>query len=586
MFPHSILPQQKTQSIDSLIVIKNKLLADTTFQDSTRQLKRISNQDTVLDILPRIKPDYSNFTLVIDINDGQQYSKSREVNLNLVAPRAQEMILSNKADLSDGQWEPVQSYKRWNLTGKDGIQSVYLRVRYPDSTLSRVVKDEIILSSTPPALKFQVIPDSGIAGETVFSFDATESSHQFDVLLRWDWDGDGQFDTEWSDEKQVMNQYRFGGGKKQVGLEIKDKSGWLVSASQEITVYSRPYPDFSYDQDFENPLKITLDASNSGDYEDGNNLLFRWDLNADSLWDTDWSMEKTNTHTFDAFNEILVTVEAKDSQGITNKFTSIVVNNFYDMLYVPAGNFIMGHNEFDIDERPAHEVYLDGFWIDKYPVTNAKYTNFLNEYVKKYPGQESDISRFIDLTGGTSQIEWVAGIYSVINGFENFPVVNVTWIGANAYCQFYDKRLPTEAEWEKAARGTDERIYAWGDSVDSFHANYWSSGDPFEDNTTPVGFYNGRNYNGFQTRDSKSYYGVYDMGGNIKEWISDWYLRNYYSQSPKTNPRGPRTGEKRVVRGGGFLFHADQLRATFRYAMPPEKSANFIGFRCAKSKQK
>ncbi len=586
IFPCSIFPQQKTQSVDTVIIYNSKLLVDTTLQDSTRQLNRISKQDTVLDILPRIKPDYSNFTLVIDINDGQQYTKSREVNLNLVAPWAQEMILSNKADLSDGQWEPVQSYKRWILTGNDGSLSVYFRVRYPDSTLSRVVKDEIILSSTPPVVKFQVIPDSGIAGETLFSFDATETSHQFDVFLRWDWDGDGQFDTEWSDEKQLVNQYRFGGGRKEVRLEIKDPSGWVVSASQEITVYSRPYPDFIYDQDFENPLNITLDASNSGDYEDGNNLQFRWNFNADSLWDTDWSTEKTITHVFESFDEILVTIEAKDSQGITNIFSSNVINSFFDMVYVPAGDFTMGHDEYEIDERPAHEVCLDGFWIDKYPVTNAKYANFLNDYVQKYPGQELDVSRFIDLTGEVSPINYEIGKYVVNSGYDNFPVVNVTWNGANVYCKFYDKRLPTEAEWEKAARGTDERIYAWGDTVDSSRANYWDSGDPFEDNLTPVGFFDGRNYKGFQTNDSKSFFGAYDMGGNIKEWTSDWYLRNYYSQSPKVNPQGPQTGEKRVVRGGGFLFHPDQLRVMFRYAMPPEKSANFIGFRCVKSKEK
>lgn len=584
IFPISIFPQQKTQLVDTLIIGKNRLLADTTRQDSTRQLKRISKQDTVLDILPRVKPDYSNFTMVIDINDGQQYSKSREVNLNLVAPRAQEMILGNKKDLSNAQWEPFQSYKRWILAGQDGNRSVYFRVRYPDSTLSRVVQDEIILSSTPPVAKFQVMPDSGIAGETLFSFDATESSHQFDVFLRWDWDGDGQFDTEWSKAKQVVNQYRFGGGRKQVRLEIKDHSGWLVSATKDIIVHSRPYPDFTYTPDFENPLKITFDATNSGDYEDGNNLQFRWDLNADSLWESDWSTDKKITHTLEPFDEILVTVEAKDSQGITNIFASKVVNCFYDMVYVPAGDFSMGHDEFEIDERPTHEVYLDAFWIDKYPVTNAKFADFLNDYVQKYPGQESDISRFIDLTGEVSPIQCEAGKYVVNHGYENHPVVNVTWIGANAYCSFYDKRLPTEAEWEKAARGTDGRSYAWGDTVDSSRANYWDSGDPFEDSTTPVGFFNGRNYKGFQTNNSQSFFGAYDMGGNIKEWASDWYLRNYYSQSPKANPQGPQTGEKKVVRGGGFLFHSDQLRVTFRYAMPPERSTNFIGFRCVKSK--
>lgn len=583
IFPFSIFPQQKTQILDTLTVKKSKALVDTTLQDSTKQKGQISKQDTVQDILPRIKPDYTNFALAIQINDGQQYTRSREVNLNLTAPQAQEMMLGNKANLSDGQWEPFESFKKWNLIGEDENQSVFFRVRYPDSSLSKIISDEIILSSTPPVVKFQVTPDSGIAGETWFSFDATASSHQFDILLRWDWDGDGQFDTDWSESKQEAYQYRLGGGKKDVRLEVKDNSGWVISATREIVVHSRPFPDFSYAQDFENPLRITFDASGSGDYEDGNNLQYRWDLDADSLWDSDWSSEKTMTYTFQPFDKTQVVVEAKDSQGLTNIVVSPVVNNYNNMVYVPAGDFIMGHNDFEIDERPAHNVDLDAFWIDKYPVTNKLYVNFLNEFILKYPERQHDIVRFIDLADKNSKISFEAGKYLVNHTFDDHPVVNVTWFGAEAYCQFYNKRLPTEAEWEKAARGTDERIYAWGNSVDSSHANYWDSGDPFEDNPTPVGFYNGQNYNGFQTSNSPSFFGAYDMGGNVKEWVSDWYARNYYSQSPQMNPQGSLSGDKKVVRGGGYLFHIDHLRVTFRYAMPPERSASFIGFRCVKA---
>lgn len=582
VFSFSIFPQQITQTVDTLAVKNSGILADSTLQDSTRQMGHKSQPDTVLDILPRIKPDYSNFTIIIDINDGQQYTKSKEVNLNLVAPRAQEMMLGNKEDLSDGQWEPFQSYKRWTLAGKDGNQSIYFRVRYPDSTLSKIIADEIILSSTPPVVKFQVTPDSGIAGETMFLFDATESSHQFDIFLRWDWNGDGQFDTDWSQSKQEMYQYRFGGGSREVRLEVKDKSGWVITSSRAIVVYSRPYPDFSYTQDYENPLKITFDASGSGDYEDGNHLQYRWDFNADSLWDSDWSTAKTIIQSFEPFDEILVTIEAKDSQGLANTSTSNVLNNFNNMVHVPAGDFIMGNNEFEIDERPIHEVYLDDFWIDKYPVTNKTYANFLNEFVAKYSERQPDVTRFIDLADKNCRISYEAGKYIVIPEYQNHPVVNVTWYGADVFCKFYGKRLPTEAEWEKTARGTDQRSYAWGNSVDSSRANYWDSGDPFGDNPTPVGFYNGQNFRGFQTNDSPSFFGVYDLGGNVKEWVSDWYLRNYYSQSPKINPPGPPAGEKKVVRGGGFLFHPDQLRVTFRYAMLPERSANFIGFRCVK----
>ncbi len=588
IYPFSIFPQQKTQSIDTLSITKSKHLmpelADTTIQDSTRHLRHISKQDTILDIIPKIIPDYSNLTLIIEINDGQQYAKSRDVNLNIIAPQAKEMILGNKEDLSDGQWEPFKSYKRWTLAEEDGNQSVYFRVRYPDSTLSKIVYDEIILNSRPPMVTFQVTPDSGIAGETMFSFDATECSHNFDIFLRWDWDDDGHFDTDWSNSREEVYRYRFGGGRRRVRLEVKDNGGWVVSATKEIVVYSRPYPDFTCTQDFTDPSTMILDASGSGDYEDGNNLHYRWDFDTDSLWDTDWSSDKKITHKFDPFIEVIITVEAKDSQGLTNTYTAKVVNEFNDMIFVPSGDFIMGHNEYEIDERPAHEVYLDDFWIDKYPVTNKEYANFLNEYICKYPEREPDIAIFIDLSGEDSTIRYEVGKYVANPLYEDHPVVNVTWYGADAYSQFYSKRLPTEAEWEKAALGTDERIYAWGDSIDSSRANYWDSGDPFDNNTTPIGFYNGQCYEGFQTNDSPSFFGAYDMGANVKEWVADWYLRNYYSLSPRENPLGPQIATKKAVRGGGYLFHATNLRGTYRYSIPPEKSTNFIGFRCVKSK--
>ena len=594
-FPVSTFPQQKKQSIDTLAVEKNKqlvlpdslklkgILINTTIQDSATKLKQIFKSDSTFDILQNFKPDYSNLEVKIEINNGAPYAKSQQVMLNLTAPQATEMMLGNSEDLSGSQWEPFQPYKNWTLSEQDGSQKVYFCVRYPDSTLSKTIFDEIILSSTPPVANFRVTPDSGIANETFFTFDATEITHSFDIFLRWDWDDDGKFDTDWSSTKQEMHQYRFGGGPRRIRLEVKDTGGWVVSATKEIVVYSRPYPDFTYSQDFVEPLKITFDASSSGDYEDGNNLQYRWDCNADSVWDSDWSTDKTITFKFDLINEVQVMVEAKDSQGLTNTYTLPVVNKFNDMVFVPAGDFIMGSNMFEIDERPVHEVYLDDFWIDKYPVTNQKYAEFLNEFVDKYPQREPDIAQFIDLSGQESKILYDAGKYVANSLYKHHPVVNVTWYGADAYCRFYNKRLPTEAEWEKAARGTDARIYAWGDVADSSSANYWNSGDPFDDNTTPVGFYNGQNYKGFHTSNSPSYFGAYDMGGNVKEWVFDWYLRNYYSQTPKVNPTGPQTGTRKVVRGGGYLFHVENLRVTYRYAMLPEKSANFIGFRCLKS---
>ena len=556
---------------------------DQTRQDSSAYLQSFMPVDTTVVLFPQAKVDYSTSEVKIEINEDEQYTKYREVSLTLIAPYALEMRIGNDPYLADATWEAFQSPKSWMLKDEDGFQLVYFQVRYPDSSLSPIVFDEIILNSKPPVPHFNVKPDSGIAGETVFFFDASNSSHNSDLLLRWDWEDDGAFDTDWSDSKQEMHRFRFGGGRKTVRLEVKDSGGWQVSTTAEIMVYSRPYPDFKYIQDPLDPLKITFDASPSGDYEDGNDLLYRWNFAADSLWDTDWTAEKLIKKKFDHFDRIVVTLEAKDKQGLTNLFQQKVVNNYWDMIYIPDGSFFMGHSDFELDERPVHEVYLDDYWIDKYQVSNKEYARFLNEYFDKYPEKDAEVASLINLEFPNSRIYRDAGEYSAGYEFENHPVVNVTWYGADAYCRFYGKRLPTEAEWEKAARGTDQRLYAWGDSVDSSHANYWDSGDPFDNDTTPAGFFNGQNYNGFQTSDSPSFYGVYDMGGNVREWVSDWYQWNYYSESSTSNPGGPLKGTKKVIRGGGYLFHPDYLRATFRYSTEPHRSTSFIGFRCVKS---
>ncbi len=254
-----------------------------------------------------------------------------------------------------------------------------------------------------------------------------------------------------------------------------------------------------------------------------------------------------------------------------------------EMVRVTAGNFIMGSNDFEIDERPEREVFVSEFWIDKYPVTNSQFSLFLNELVESYPNDSSKIEQFILLAKAETKIQKVGGRFVAVENYGQHPVINVTWFGAERFARFYDKRLPTEAEWEKAARGFSGLRYPWGNEIDSSRANYWDSRDPFNDETTPVGFYNGQNYHGFVTSDSPSPFGAYDLGANVKEWVADWYRYNYYSESKIVDPPGPDTGSKKVVRGGGYLFRVENQRASQRYALEPDRATSFIGFRCARS---
>ncbi|MCD6231729.1 formylglycine-generating enzyme family protein [Candidatus Aerophobetes bacterium] len=234
-----------------------------------------------------------------------------------------------------------------------------------------------------------------------------------------------------------------------------------------------------------------------------------------------------------------------------------------EMVFIPAGEFLMGSNEGEKDESPLHSVYLDAYYIDKYEVTNEEYCRFLNE-----EGNRSEEGYLrLNIDDEDCRIEERGGKYYPKKGYERHPVVEVTWFGARDYAQWAGKRLPTEAEWEKAARGKEGKKYPWGDSLAEKKANYNST------NTLPVGSY----------PSGVSPYGCYDMAGNVWEWCSDWYNERYYENSPRKNPSGPREGSERVLRGGSFYNPLTLMYCANRFKYSPEKSGSDVGFRCAKS---
>lgn len=204
------------------------------------------------------------------------------------------------------------------------------------------------------------------------------------------------------------------------------------------------------------------------------------------------------------------TLAATATPAFTIGSTQIREADNMTMLYVPAGEFTMGYGEGLQDQRPSHTVYLDAYWIDKTEVTMGQYA----------------------LCVGAGKCRRPKGAQPS----EDSPVVNGTWDDANSYCAFVGAPLPTEAEWEKAARGTDERMYPWGSEMDKARLALFTW-----DNRMPaVGLHS----------DGASPYGVLDMAGGAFEWTADWYAPSYYSQSPKENPTGPRSGKQHVIRGG------------------------------------
>lgn len=250
-----------------------------------------------------------------------------------------------------------------------------------------------------------------------------------------------------------------------------------------------------------------------------------------------------------------------------------------ELVRIPAGAFLMGSNTSPWDfEEPEHTVTLAEYWIDKIPVTNAMFTRYI-EATGYVTTAEKNGWGYVSPGQGefeTQGANWrhPFGPQSDLAGKENYPVVQVTWHEAQAYCTWAGRRLLTEAEWEKAARGGDGRIYPWGSAVDCSRANYSNKiGEYCTGGLTPVDAY----------PSGASPYDVLDMTGNTWDWVADWYQADYYRVSPAENPTGPTSGEKRVHRGGAWYNFDLQSQPSYRYSNPPERAFSSVGFRCGYS---
>ena len=233
------------------------------------------------------------------------------------------------------------------------------------------------------------------------------------------------------------------------------------------------------------------------------------------------------------------------------------------MVLIPAGPFTMGSHDGLPNERPEHTVTLDAYYIDRYEVTLSRYRRFLEEGKHDSPPTWDDEAA---VTVGDR------------------PAIGMRWDSAVAYCRWAGKRLPTEAEWEKAARGTDGRRYPWGDMQPFVDMANYNRGMWVSEAITLVAVTSG--LEGMSVRHGlkeggRSPFGVFHMAGNAAEWVADWYERDYYHKSPGRNPPGPAIGEKRILRGGSWADVPTALRVTARFSAEPDFEDRTVGFRCA-----
>ena len=233
------------------------------------------------------------------------------------------------------------------------------------------------------------------------------------------------------------------------------------------------------------------------------------------------------------------------------------------LVLIPAGEFEMGNEKGHDREKPVHTINLDNFYIDANEVTNAHYEKCEKSGVCSAPGAPGSFNRESYFRNST---------------YADYPVIYVNWEQASNFCNWRGARLPTEAEWEKAARGgLNGMEYPWGNDHPVCRKGA-KNGAMFDD---------GGDCNDLDTEAVGSYapngYGLYDMAGNVWEWVMDWYMDTYYSISPLENPLGPISGETRVLRGGAWYGDPDSLRVSDRFSLNPDDQLNNVGIRCASS---
>ncbi len=372
---------------------------------------------------------------------------------------------------------------------------------------------------------------------------------------------------------------------------------------------------------------VTLDGSGSSDL-DGVIISWEW---TDNLGDTIPDGEITTAALSIGTHTITLTVTDDDSLTDTDTVT-VTVDPVpepvpVEMVAIPGGEFEMGDVDGYSDELPVHAVLLDSFFMSKYEITNQQYCDYLNSALGSGSIYlDSDVVKgtgnnqvYCETTTNSSysRITWNGSSFGVVSDKEDHPMVEVSWYGSVAYCNWRSSeggyeacynlstwvcdftkkgyRLATEAEWEYAARGGNHSPYyryPWGDSIDGSKANYWDSGDPYETGdypyATPVGYYDGSQIPAGS--DMANGYGLYDMAGNVYEWCNDWFGSTYYSTTPypHINPTGPTSTTSiycRVLRGGCWNFNALNCRVAERTLGTPGARDGIFGFRIVRDSE-
>jgi len=545
---------------------------------------------------------------ILEINGGSSYTNNVNAVLNLSAEGTNLRVrVSEDSTFTGISWEDYTITKDFTFSSGEGTKTVYVHFINDFEILSEIVSAEIIVDQTSPSHGINSLPDtvfvspytiSGTAYDSLSGLNSVEISLNNGITF-FPCQGAGTWSYSWQNITR---------GWYYIVLKTTDNTGNVYISQTPLAVYALPV----------SPVLTTISVSPESIPADGSSVatvkLIPKDYNGNTLGE---GLEVTFIV---SLGTVLDTVKYSDSdrsytqqlrsstvQGkaeVTAEINGLEINNkaeieftfFFEseMVFVPEGSFSMGDyfSEGYAHELPVHTVYTGAFYIGKYEVKNEEYKKFIDDggYTNSLYWSNGGYGDY-----GSEPYYWNDDTYhgGGVLGNDEFPVVGVSWYEAMAFCAWlseksgYTYRLPTEAEWEKAARGTDQRRYPWGglsvnwqNDINGSYANFENSGDPYDNGLTPVGYFNGTVQGSFPTSDNSSFYDVYDMAGNVFEWCLDWYDSNYYENSQETNPAGPDTGILKVYRGGAWdsasgLF----LRSVGRNYGNPGGRYNNVGFR-------
>ena len=518
---------------------------------------------------------------------------------------------------NDGNWD-TGFFSMQTITHRytsEGTKTVKLEVKDTGGLTDTKTKTVTVSSSnTAPTASFTVDPTSGDTN-TNFQFDASASSDNEDnfsqLRFSWDWEDDGSWDMENSTNYSPTHTYG-SAGTYTVRLRVTDSDGAYDVATLSVTVTAaNTAPTASFSVSPTNGTTETtfnFDASASSDNEDNfSQLRFSWDWEDDGHWDMENSTSYSPTHTYGSDGVYTVRLRVTDSDGAYDETTRTIsvgsgqpIGN--DMVYVPGGAFQMGDTwgDGDSNEKPVHTVTVNSFYMGKYEVTNAQVVEVFNWALQQgkitatsstVKNTEGNAQELLDLNDSDCQISYNGSALYVENNYDNYPVIEITWYGAAAFCNYFSEReglapvydlsdwtanwnangyrLPTEAEWEYAARGGNQSQgykYSGSDNPDDVAWYYNNSGS----STHTVG-----------TKQANEL-GLYDMSGNVWEWCWDWY--GAYSSDSQTDPKGPDSGSYRVERGGSWHFHSEFVRVAVRGVDYTSDSRYDVGFRLLRTK--